>query len=187
MTPPKGSSIELTNEMGDNVKIFFPRKGLTLWHIPQLFFLIFGLFFMTFWTKGASQGSVFFALFSLPFWFVYSAMLIGIINSVFETQTLTVTNDQLTLEKKRPIKGKTIKLNYSDIQEIKLTIMKAGPFSAYSNPRYMLRNQWSFNSRLEIPAVISGSGTVYFFEEANDAEQNWVTKYLNIKIRQPKK
>jgi hypothetical protein len=186
-TTLKGSTIEITKELGDTVKIFFPRKGLTLWHIPQLFFLVFGFFFMTFWIREASQGSIFFALFSLPFWFVFSAMLIGIINSVFETQTLTVTNGQLTLEKKRPIKGKIIKLNFSDIQEIKLKFMKAGPFSAYSNPRYMWRNQWSFGSGIEMPAIVSGSGTLYFFEDANDAEQNWVTKYLNNKVRQAKK
>ena len=48
-----------------------------------------------------SQGSIFFALTSLPFWFVFSSMLVGIINSVYETQTLTVTKRQLTLEKKR--------------------------------------------------------------------------------------
>lgn len=186
-TPPKGSSIEVTKEMGDTVKVFFPRQGMTLSHVPQLFFLVFGFCFMTFWTWGASQGSIFFALFSLPFWFVFSAMLVGIINSVYETQTLTVSKGQLTLEKTRPVRGKVIEFNLSDIQEIKTTHMKAGPFSAFSNPRYMWRLQWSFGAGLVMPAIISGSGTEYFFEAANDAEQDWVTKYLNNKVRQAKK
>ncbi len=65
--------------------------------------------------------------------------------------------------------------------------MKAGPFSAFSNPRYMRRLQGSVGAGIVMPAIISGSGTEYFFEAANDAEQDWVTKYLNNKVRQAKK
>ncbi len=45
----------------------------------------------------------------------------------------------------------------------------------------------SFGAGLVMPAIISGSGTEYFFEAANDAEQDWVTKYLSNKVRQAKK
>ncbi|MFZ4477158.1 MAG: hypothetical protein ACOYPR_18320, partial [Saprospiraceae bacterium] len=104
-----------------------------------------------------------------------------------ETQTLTVSKSQLTLEKTRPINEKRLEFNLSDIQEIKMMQMKAGPFSAFSNPRYMWRLQGSFGAGLVMPAIISGSGTEYFFEAANDAEQDWVTKYLNNKVKQAKR
>ena len=183
-TPPKGSSIQVTKEMGDTVKIFLPKKGVTATDIPQLLFTIFWLSFICFWTWGASQGSIFFALFSIPFWLVGLTMLSGLINSINETQTLTVSKSQMTLEKTRPINEKRLEFNLSDIQEIKMTQMKAGPFSAFSNPRYMWRLQGSFGAGLVMPAIISGSGTEYFFESANDAEQDWVTKYLNNKVKQ---
>ena len=186
-TPPKGSSIQVTKEMGDTIKLFFPKKGVTASDIPQLLFSIFWLVFICFWTWGASQGSIFFALFSIPFWLVGFGMLSGLINSINETQTLTVSKSQLTLEKTRPINGKRFEFNLSDIQEIKMTHMKAGPFSVFSNPRYMWRLQWSFGAGLVMPAIISGSGTEYFFEATNDAEQDWVTKYLSNKVRQAKR
>ena len=186
-TPPKGSSIEVTKEMGNTVKLFIPKKGVTASDIPQLLFIIFWLGFICFWTWGAAQGSIFFALFSIPFWIVGLTMLIGLINSLNETQTLTVSKSQLTLEKTRPINGKRFEFDLVDIQEIKMTHMKARPFSAFSNPRYMWRLQWSFGAGLVMPAIIYGSGTEYFFEAANDAEQDWVTKYLSNKVRQSKK
>jgi len=114
-------------------------------------------------------------------------MFAGLINSINESQTLTITRGQLTLEKTRPINGKRFEFNLPDIQEIKMTPMKLGPFSAFSNPGYMRRLQWSFGAGLVMPAIISGSGTQYFFENANEAEQDWVTKYLNSKLRQVKR
>ena len=187
MTPPKGSTIEVSKELGDAVKFFIPKKGITISDIPQLFFSIFWLGFICFWTWGAAQASIFFALFSIPFWLIGLTMISGIINSINETQTLTVSKTQLILEKTRPINGKKFEFNLPDIQEIKMTHMKAGPFSVFSNPRYMWRLQWSFGAGLVLPAIISGSGTEYFFEAANDAEQDWMTKYLSYKIRQAKK
>ena len=185
--PPKGSSIEVTKEMGDIVKLFSPKKGLTASDIPQLLFIVFWLGFICFWTWGASQGSIFFAMFSIPFWLIGLTMLTGLINSINETQTLTINKSQLTLEKSRPISGKKFEFNLSDIHEIKMAHMKAGPFSTFSNPRYMWRLQGSFGAGLVMPAIVSGSGTEYFFEVANDAEQDWVTKYLSNKVRQAKK
>ncbi len=186
-TPPVGSTIEVTKEIGDNIKIIVPKKGLTLLDIPQLIFSIFWLSFICFWTWGASRGSFFFALFSIPFWIMGFSMISGIINSIYETQILTITKTKLTLEKKRPINEKSFEINLSEIQEIKITHMKAGPFSAFSNPRYMWRLKWSFGAGLVLPAIISGLGTEYFFEAANDAEQDWVTKFLSSKVRQAKK
>ncbi|WP_165917332.1 hypothetical protein [Flaviaesturariibacter aridisoli] len=32
------------------------------------------------------------------------------------------------------------------------------------------------------PAVLSGSGTVYFFENANRAEQEWIVAFLKAQL-----
>ena len=186
-SPPKGSSVEVTKEMGDTVKVFFPKKGLTASAIPQLFFVVFWLGFICFWTFFASQGSGLFAMFSIPFWLVGFAMLIGLINSINETQTLTVSRSQVILEKKRPINAKRLEFDLRDIQEIKMSQLKAGPFSAFSNPGITWRHQSSSGAVPLTPAIITGSGTAYFFETANDAEQDWVTKLLSNKVRQARR
>jgi len=81
-SPPKGSKIELTKEMGDNVQRFMPKKGVTSSDIPQLFFCIFWLGFISFWTWGTSQGSILFEMFSIPFWLFGLGMLFGLINNI---------------------------------------------------------------------------------------------------------
>lgn len=186
-TPPKGSKIELTKEIGDSIQLFIPKKGVTGSVIPQLFFCVFWLGFISFWTWGASQGSVFFAMFSIPFWLVGLAMLTGLINNINETQTIKVNKSSLTLIKSRPINSKNYEYDFQDIQSIEITHMKGGLFSMFANPRYMWRLQWSFGAGLTLPAIIAGSRTQYFFEGANDAEQEWVTKYLDNKLRQVRK
>ncbi|MBP8916890.1 MAG: hypothetical protein KBG70_09120 [Chitinophagales bacterium] len=65
----------------------------------------------------------------------------------------------------------------------KKNFCKTGPFSAFSYPNYIWRIQWSFGAGLLFPAIISGSGTEYFFEATNDAEQDWVIKYLSNKLK----
>ena len=185
--PPKGAKIELTREFDDNFLIFMPKKGVSFSDIPLLFFCVFWLGFISFWTWGASQGSIFFAMFSIPFWLFGLFMLIGIINNISETQTIKVNRLSLTLIKSRPFNAKRYEYDFKNIQSIKVAHMKASPFFAFSNPRYMWRLQWSFGAGLTMPAIITGSGTRYFFEGANDAEQEWVTKFLDNKLRQAQK
>jgi len=184
--PPKGSKIELTKEYGDNFQIFVPKKGVSFSDIPVFFFCIFWFGFISFWTWGASQGSIFFAMFSIPFWLVGLFMLTGIINGINETQTIKVGKSSLTLSKSRLFNSKKYEYNFKDIQSIKMTHMKASPFSVFSNPKLMWRLQRSFEAGLTMPAIIAGSGTQYFFEGANDAEQEWATKFLENKLRQAK-
>lgn len=132
----------------------------------------------------ASRGLPFFALFSVPFWLGGLTMLSGIINNMSEKQLITVGNGQLTLEKIRPIFPKQHTFSFSDIQSIKSTPMVITPFSMWSNPRFMWRRSWATGGGPLLPAVLTGEGTVYFFEAANEAEQEWVTQYLENRRRQ---
>lgn len=181
-SPPKGATIQLSTTPGGSVNLFFPKKGFTLSHLPQLLFVVLGLCFVSYWTFGAAQGVGFFALFSIPFWLSSAGMLIGLTNTVFETQTIILSKGQLLIEKARPIGSKNIRFELRDIQESKSMFMTFGPFLAITNPRFIWRIQWSNNRGIFLPAILTGSGTTYFFEEANEAERKWVTKYLNHKI-----
>ncbi|MBL7851973.1 MAG: hypothetical protein JNN04_13815 [Cyclobacteriaceae bacterium] len=182
--PPKGASIQMSKEAMDGVKLFLPSKGLTASDIPKLVFIIFWIGFIAFWTWGASQASITFAMFSIPFWIVGITMGAGIVNSINETQSLIISKGKLVLDKSRPIGGVTIEYDLHEIMEIKMHHPKMGPFSAFTNPALMWRFQWSFGSAIVMPAIISGSATEYFFESANDAEQSWTIQFLNTKLKQ---
>lgn len=178
--PPSGAKMVVKKKMDDSIELFYPKKGFSLALIPQLFFAIFWLGFICFWTWGASQASVIFAMFSIPFWLIGFTMIGGLINSIWETQTLKISRTSLILEKNRPILSKKFEIKIKDIQSIRMKILKISPFSFLGNFRMMLKMQKSFGmGEIETPAIISGIKTEYFFEDANDAEQEWVTSTLD--------
>lgn len=182
--PPSGTKIQVKKGFDGSVEMFYPKKGFTFSVIPQLFFTIFWLVFISFWTWGASQGSVIFALFSIPFWLLGFGMLGGLINSISETQTLNISRTTLILKKDRPIRPKTVKIGIKDIQSIRMKSLKMNPFTMFGNFKLMMKMQKSFGmSGIEMPAIISGVKTEYFFEDSNDAEQEWVTSALDSIIK----
>jgi hypothetical protein len=185
--PPSGTKIRVNKGFNDSVEIFYPSKGISLSVVPIMFFAIFWIGFVSFWTWGASQGSIIFALFSIPFWIVGFSMIGGIINSISETQTIIISRTTLTLKKERPIRPKIFEISIKEIQSIRMKSFKMHPFSMFGNFRIMFRMQKTFGmGGIEMPAIISGIKTEYFFEDANDAEQEWITSSLDSIIKQLK-
>jgi hypothetical protein len=187
LTPPNGSKIKLRKELDGSIVLSYPKKGLTLSLIPQLLFAIFWLGFISFWTLGASQGSIIFALFSIPFWIIGFVMIAGIINSANEIQIITLSKYKLNLKKQRPIRPSSFETDLKDIQSIKMKTLKMNPFSMFGNFRHMMKMQMSFGSAIELPSIITGRKTEYFFDDANDAEQEWVTSTLDSLVREMRK
>ncbi|MFV0483907.1 MAG: hypothetical protein ACK5MG_07430 [Bacteroidales bacterium] len=182
--PPNGTKIAVKKGLDDSIELFYPKKGFSASMIPQLFFSIFWLGFISFWTWGASQGSVIFAMFSIPFWLVGFGMIGGLINSILETQTLKISRISLTLKKDRPIRPKNFEIKVKDIQSIRMKNLQMNPFTMFGNFKLMFKMQKSFGmGGVEMPAIISGVKTEYFFEDANDAEQEWVTTTLDSIIK----
>ena len=178
LSPPVGSKIVLEKGLSGGVKFTYPKRGFSASLIPLLIFAIFWLGFVTFWTWGAAQGSIFFALFSIPFWLVGLSMVAGLINSANEIQVLTLDQHQLTLIRHRPIRPKSFEIDLKDIQAVKMKVMKMNPLSVFSNFGNMMKMQKSSGGALEVPAIITGQKTEYFFDGANDAEQEWIVKIL---------
>jgi len=186
-SPPSGSSILMTKGMNGLLELTLPKKGFTFSVIPKLLFSIFWLGFLSFWTWGASQASVLFALFSIPFWLVGLRMIVGVINSANEVQKISLNKSTLSIERIRPIRPQSFKTELNDIQAIKMKQVKMNPFAVLGDFRTMMRMQGSFGSPVETPAIITGMKTEHFFEDANDAEQEWVTQLLQSLVKQIKK
>lgn len=183
--PPTGTKMTIKKGFDDSIELFYPKQGFKASMIFQVFFTIFWIGFVAFWTWGASQGSVIFALFSIPFWLVGIGMLSGLINSISETQTLKLSRNTLIIKKDRPIRPKSFEINVKDIQSIRMKNLKMNnPFAMFGNMKLMFKMQKSFGmGGIEMPAIISGVKTEYFFEDANDAEQEWVTTTLDSIIK----
>ncbi len=183
--PPTGSKIQFRKGMLDNVEMFVPEKGMSVKDTPILIFAIFWLSFVAFWTWGASQASVLFAMFSIPFWLVGITMLVGVVNSAKETQTVQIVGDRLILIKSRPIMPKTVEFRLAEVQAVRFTNFKGNPFSMLGNMKTMNRQRYG-NNVIEQPAIISGVRTEYFFENLNEVEQEWATAYLDAIVKKHK-
>ena len=185
--PPNGSKISIQKGINGRMDLTLPKKGFTASQIPQLLFSIFWLSFIIFWTWGASQGSIIFAMFSIPFWLVGINMIIGIVNSANEIQNIYIDKYTLKIQRNRPIRSKTFQTKIGDIETIKMKGIKMNPLTMFGNFRQMMKMQSSFGSPIEAPSVITGVKTEHFFEDANDAEQEWVTKLLDTIVKKMKK
>ena len=186
--PPVGSKIKVNKGFDGSIEVFLPNKGFKIHMIFSMFFTVFWLGFIGFWTFMALKGSVLFALFSIPFWIVGAGMVSGLINSLSETQTVIVTRASLILKKVRPIRPKTIEFRLDEIHSIKLKNFNMNsPFSFFANFNIMYKMKKSLGmGGIEMPAILTGVHTEYFFEDANDAEQEWVTSVVDNLVKMKK-
>lgn len=172
----KGSEILISQGVNDKFEFSYPKKGFSVYQIPKLLFVLFWFAFIAFWTWGASQGSIFFALFSIPFWLAGFSMLIGIINDTNEIQIISIDRFRLEIKKIRPIFSKTYETNLEDIQSVKMQKVDMNKVSIFKDFNLGSKMQYGFG--MEFPAIITGGETEYFFEDANDAEQEWIIKMV---------
>lgn len=180
--PPIGSIVILKEGLNNKIEIVYPKKGVSLPLLPQLFFIVFWLGFIAFWTWGAFQGSVFFAMFSIPFWIIGLISMNDILNSINEIQLITIIGDKLIFQKNRLINSKLFEARLEDIVSVSMKGMKDESFPSF-NKFSKLNFPGTSGTPLNHPAIITGRKTQYFFEAANDAEQEWVVQYLNHLIK----
>ena len=179
--PPQGSKIEFHEEFNGSTELTYPKKGLKIKQVPILLFAIVWLGFISFWTFLAAQGMPFFALFSIPFWLVGGGLILGIANSASEVEIITADRTMIRLEKKRLIRSKVEVLNWSEVHGIRMSKVKMSPFSAFSNFSRLSKMQNGMVMGIESPGVLSASKTHYFFEDASEAEQEWIIAFLTQK------
>ena len=174
-TPPAGSKIEMQKGMGDCFQIIMPKKGIDKSNLPLLAFCVFWVGFIAFWTWGALQtgDDYLMALFSIPFWIIGFVLLTIVINKINEIQTIEVTRTELTIIKTKPVMSKRYEFVFKDIQSIRVTDL---PYYYTSGSKRRSINHQVVQPKA--PAIITGSGTKYFFEQANEAEKQWVTNFL---------
>jgi len=104
ITKPFGSRVKLTisstsSSLGsDRLEILIPPSGWNAQLIPLIGFALFWNSFLVVWTLGAASASVFFALFSIPFWLVGISMLIPVVMAFAGNARLLITNTAFTIQ-----------------------------------------------------------------------------------------
>lgn len=183
-SPTIGSKISLSKN-DEDIEIVVPAKKFSASDIFPIFFALFWVGFLVFWTIGAAKGSILFALFSIPFWIMGTAMIIGLINSFDEDNVITIKREGISLFKNRPINSKEYSVKYSDIYSIKMGNLKFNnPLSMASNFRLMSKLNMM---GIQTPTLNFGNESINFFEQASEAEQDWIIRLLNIILKKYKK
>lgn len=172
-SPPIGSRIILNKSNFGNTEIILPKAGFKARYIPIIIFTTIWIGFISFWTFMAVKIHFLPALFSIPFWLVGFYMLFKIVNSMKETQTISLNKSGFTLQKNRIIFSKNYEVSFNEIHDIRLERISARDFR---------NSDFSFNSSdyKNIPAILKGDKTIRFFETANEAESDWIVNYLNL-------
>jgi len=180
--PPNGSNIILKEGLNNKIEIVYPKKGISMPLLPQLFFNTVWLGFLAFWTFGTFPESIFFTIFSIPFWIYGLISLNAMLNSINEIQSIIIIGDKLIFQKERLINSKLFESKLEDIVLVSMKGMK-DDLPSSSNQPSKLNWPGTSGTPLNYPAIITGRKTQYFFETANDAEQAWIVQYLDHVIK----
>lgn len=159
---PETSKLKLNKLSDSSYEISQPGGGLKSVGCATLVFSVFWLGFVAFWTLMASQAG-FFALFSLPFWFVGLGMLVFSVNSMTEIQKLIVSSDSLRVVKTRLAFSKDVTIPLENIKSIGMD-------------DWQMRN--NSNRAQKVPAIFYGVTKIKFFEYANREDQFWIVSFL---------
>lgn len=183
---PENTKMDIRKGIGDNVEIHLPKRGLGAIHIPLILFTTFWLSFVAVWTYFAWYGSPLFAIFSIPFWFIGFAMLRGLVNTIWERQTLSVNRHEITLQKYRPINSRTYVFNLEEINSVEMIEPNRNPMKVYGSIRFVKKIKESNLNIALVPALVKEPKPVYFFESAETADQIWVCKTIDAVLRKKK-
>ena len=144
-----------------------------------IFFALFWNGFVAFWTFMALQGSVLFAMFSIPFWVVGLGMLFGVVTQIFGSQRAIVRRDALVIRKILPFRKAEQVIPYSELKAIECQRQIGGKKSA------KLVASGSSDSGLisTIPTVTyADNKELMFAEHLKQKDRDWVVDYLNEQI-----
>lgn len=175
---PAGAVVQLQQGFNKSIELTVPAQGVTGEAIGLIIFSIFWLGFITVWTGFALFGGLsVMALFSIPFWIVGVFIVKSAFNKIFESQKLILDDNEVTIERIRPIFSNKVTIRRSEITDVKYTDMSSeGSFAS------MAQGDFSANKRRHVlknyPVIITKAKRYYFFNNLRQADQMWVVRLL---------
>lgn len=175
LRPPVGSKVSIEAFDQNSLRIRNSRGGFGIQSLFMGVFATFWLGFVAFWTFMAAQGSIFFALFSIPFWFVGFGLAGGLIKSILGRDKIEFLDEGVRLTKWGIFRNKEILIPYDDIDHISLSNWKNSekvskrPFASIA-----------FTATTEVaPGISYGVNREYFFTNLTRTDMEWITRVMN--------
>ena len=176
LMPPMGSTID-SFSTSSSMEITIPRRKINAIDAFPIFFATIWLGFIAFWTTMAASFSIFFALFSLPFWFVGIGMASSLIKSLTESQLIELDRYQLKVTKRHLLGSSTTTIDVQDIQKIsKKPVSFKNMFKGFGNMGGSA-NQGS-GKRPVLPVIQHGVKEITILDTVSENEQDWGLKLL---------
>ena len=154
---PAGTRVELLRQP-ESLYIRIPPGNFSPQTIYLTFFSVIWLSFVAFWTILALRGSIFFAMFSIPFWLVGLVMARTVAHSLFLSTIIELTPSGYQ------VRSRLGNLYQRGVSGELADISGLGP-----NLRYRLNNTPVFALGLE-----AGTRTHYFGTQLSHSEQQWL-------------
>ncbi len=177
--PPTGSGIDVFNTRS-TLEMEIPPRKLNGFDLFPLGFSIAWLSFITFWTFMAAQASVFFALFSIPFWVVGFSMLSGVLTGLTERQFIELDNYSLRITKKGLLSKKVVEIDIEDIDKIGMKNVKlAQSFKALGRIGQM-KNRAGKTPLL--PTITHGIKDTVILDNVTEQEMEWGLELLKASL-----
>lgn len=179
--PPIGTRLIIEEKGMDRFKISIPSSGFTFNHLFPLVFSLFWISIITLWTVAGISDSLFFALFSVPFWIAGVFMVKGLIESITVKQTLSINREILLFERKSAFGTTTWEIPYHELNSIDLAPMSAqmNPFKAY---KLLASGVSQFKMMGNLPTISYLTKEITFAEQVSNAEQRYLVDFLNERI-----
>lgn len=179
--PPAGSRIRLDGDIRSEAILHVPRRRPGFGDVFALVFATFWISFIAFWTWGASQASVLFAAFSIPFWLAGAAMWVGLINGLMEHQTLRIGIESLELQEHKPFFARLVSIPYKEIT--KIAVEHKRPTNPFAMARHMRHfSSMSMGGGVPSPTIVHGARKTAFAETVDEPEMDWLVKLLKEAI-----
>jgi hypothetical protein len=177
MTQPHNAKLQMQQGRYNSVELTLPSKGVDVSTVFAMLFAVFWLGFVSVWKVLASMGSIVFALFSIPFWFVGFMMLKNTINDIKEVHKVTFNNNEVTIEKHRPLFAQKEVIERANIKDVKMESI-LGIKNLSQSFKMKPRVNGIYNTPREYPAIVTTNETHFFFENLSEAEQQWAVRLL---------
>lgn len=181
---PLGSKIDIMTT-SSSLEVIAPTRPFGGADIFMMFFATFWLGFVAVWTFFAAMGATFMALFSIPFWFVGISMWSGIIKRLTEKQIIEADSYSIRIVKKNLFSTTLEEIPLNEISKIHIKSLSSKNLFTNMSNHSATRSVKTGNKSSEAlaPTISSGVKDVSFFENALEAEQDWMMEILKIVAR----
>ncbi len=173
--PPEGSKIDSFRYSDSILEITVPKEGFSAKVMGPLIFGVLWLTFVAFWTLMAMQGSILFAMFSIPFWTAGVSMIYGVTKAIFESQKIELNGNTLKITKGRLLNSQEEEFPLASIRKIEMKrVSRTKQVTSMSKPASII------NRKQKVPTIIFNDGTEEtILNYGSEKEKIWITRLLN--------